>query len=223
MADQSVELSTKLRAGPARKIRKQASRLQRAGKISDYRFRKVIDHFVRDHTATEAARATGLSVNSAHALYTKLRAFFFHVGLFIDIYRGQDPSQVDTGAPVYEHALLSFHLKRYGDKRGFRSPSNEPHYHFAESCWRYDFALLMAERPSEAVYAMMQRHLLELIRLCGPIGAKPRNRLEGALAVMRQADERIEWLMRNAPGFREPEQRQALDAIRSIGEDSARE
>jgi hypothetical protein len=194
-------------------------RLVRAAKISDHRFRRVLFHFVRDHSASDAARATGLSVNSAHALYRKLRVFFFDVHLFRDFYDGRDPLEVSSDVPLFEQDLIAFHIQRYSNRHGFRSPSTEPHYHFAESCWRYDFHRMMQERPSEAVYGMMERHLLQLIRLCGPIGAPPRNLLAGVRAIMRQTDERIEWFRRNAPGFRSEELRSQLAQGQAISED----
>jgi hypothetical protein len=176
----------------------------------------VIWHFVRDHSASEAARATGLSINSVHALYRKLRVFFFEVGLFLDYYQGEDPVSFEGDNPVEEHRILSFHLARNGAMHGLRSPTSEPPYHFAESCWRYDFHVMMAERPDEAVYGMMERHLLELIRLCGPIGARPRNRAGGLRTVMRQADERIAWLRRSAHGFRDEVLRAGLTDALSV-------
>lgn len=169
------------------------SKLRRWSKISDYRFRRVLGQFVRDVTSTEAAAATGLSINSVHGMFRKLRVFFFEVGAFQDYYAGEDPETLHPIDPEFERDLIAFHLARFGKRRGLKSPSNEPPYHFAESCWRYDFHLMMEQRPSEAVYAMMQRQLLELIKLCGPIGAQPRNRLDGITAVMRHTDERIDW------------------------------
>jgi hypothetical protein len=184
------------------KGRSQPRRLFRAAKISDYRLKRVVQQFARDASATDAARATGISINAAHELYRKLRVFFFDVGLFVDYYGGLDALAFQGDDLRFEHALLSYHLKRYGEKRGFKSPSDQPHYHFAESHWRFHFTVLMGERPSEAVYFMMQRHLMELIRACGPIGTTPRNRAIGLRIVLRQADERIEWLRLNGPRFR---------------------
>jgi hypothetical protein len=191
-------------------------RLFRAAKISDYRLKRVVAQFARDASATEAARATGLSVNAAHDLYRKLRVFFFEVGLFLDYYAGHDPETFESEDPALEKAILDFHFERVAARRGLKSPATEPPYHFAESCWRYDFKVLMDERPSDAVRAMMLAHLLELIRLCGPVGAPPRNRAAGALAVARQIDQRILWLERNAPGFSDKATRQALREARSI-------
>lgn len=190
--------------------------LYRFAKISDYRFRKVLEEFVRDSSATDAARATRLSVNSVHAIYRKLRVFCFEAGLFMDFYGGQDPTEFVSDNPRFERDLLAFHLERVRARRGLRSPVSEPPYHFAESCWRYDFKVLMEQRPSEVVYAMMLSHLLEIIRLCGPVGATPSNRRAGALAITRQIDQRILWLERNAPGFTEPDIRSGLRAARAI-------
>lgn len=198
------------------KKRDRAAPLYRSAKISDYRFRKVLEQFVRDSSATDAARATRLSVNSVHAIYRKLRVFFFDAGLFMDFYEGKDPVEFVSEAPAFERDLLAFHLDRFRAKRGLRSPTSEPPYHFAESCWRYDFKVLMEQRPSEAAYAMMLSHLLEIIRLCGPVGSVPSNRHAGALAIARQIDQRILWLERNAPGFADADIRGGLRAARLI-------
>lgn len=197
-----------------------SSRLYRSAKISDYRFRRVLGQFVLDASATDAARATGLSVNSTHAIYRKLRVFFYEVGLFIDFYRGRDPDTVDSGNPHFEFRLLEFHFARVRDKHGLKSPANEPHYHFAESCWRYDFKIIQNQRPSAPVHAMMLANLLELIRLCGPVGGPLRNRVAGLKAVARQIDQRIHWLERNAPGFADEVSRRGLREARAIDTDA---
>ena len=205
-----AELSKKAKA-------KRASRpLVHAAKISDYRFRRVLGHFVRDSTAVDAGRDVRLSTNSVAAIYRKLRVFFFEVGLFLDFYDGKDPLIFESDNPVFEKALLEFHFARLRRHHGFRSPLSEPPYHFAESCWRYDFHIMMNERPADSVHNMMERHLLEIIRQCGPVGLPPRNRRMGMESVMRQADERIDWVRRNAPGFRDENTRDRLRFIRSI-------
>lgn len=191
-------------------------RLVHAAKISDYRFRKMLWHFVLDHSATDTARATGLSINSTNILFRKLRVFFYETHLFTDIYGGQDPTTLESDNPVFERDLIEFHFRRVREKRGVRSPWSEPDYHFAESHWRYHFHVLMAQRPSDRVHAMMFGHLLEIIRLCGPVSKKPMNRRAGLLAVMRQMDQRILWLERNAPRFRADSLRQELKEIREI-------
>lgn len=182
--------------------RKPRSTHYHAAKITDRQFETVLWHFVRDHSATEAAAGSGLSVNSAHAIYRKLRVFFYECGLFLDFYEGRDPETFESANPRFEQELLAFHFKRHSDKRGFRSPVSEPPYHFAESCWRFDFHIMARERSPEALHPMMTSHLLELIHLAGPVGLAPRNRAAAVRAVMRQADQRIDWLRRSAPGFR---------------------
>lgn len=195
------------------------SNLYKGAKISDYRFRRLLELYVRDVTATDAAAATGLSINSANAIFQKLRRYFYDVGLFIDLYQGEDPMTVEIDDPAFEAQVLAFHMARLGVRRGVKESGAAPPYHFAESCWRYDFQRMMIERPSDAVYAMMQKHLLELIRLCGPIGQAPKKRLEGLRAVMRQADERIDWFSRSAPGYRDADSRAGLADARAIAED----
>lgn len=60
-------------SGENAKPRQRRRPLYHSAKISEYRFRKVLWHFVRDHSASETARATGLSVNSVHAIFRKIR------------------------------------------------------------------------------------------------------------------------------------------------------
>ena len=199
-----------------RKTKRRSHPLYHAAKISDYRFRKVLWHFVHDHTAAETARDVTLSTNSVQAIFRKIRVYFFEVGLFMDIYQGRDPIEVDTGNPHFEKLLIEFHFERMNTKKSMRQPITEPPYHFAESCWRYDFHVMMSERPDAGVYGMTERHLLELIRRCGPVGDLPRNRRAGLLLVMRQTDERIDWLRRNAPGFRAEHTRAELRAVRAV-------
>ena len=191
------------------------ARLYRSAKISEGRFRKVLEHFARDASATDTARATGLSINATHAIYRKLRVFFFEIGLFMDFYEGADPLTYN-GDPHSEFALLEFHFRRIRAKRGLKSPTGEPPYHLAESWWRYQFKVLMNERPSDAVHAMMVANLLELIRICGPVGAPPRNLEAGALAIARQIDQRSAWLRRNAPGFSDENLRNALAQVEAM-------
>lgn len=159
---------------------------------------------------------TGLSVPGVQAIYRRLRVFFFEVGLFQDFYQGMDPMAFESDNPVFERSLLAFHFARMGEKRGLRQPMHEPPYHFAESCWRYDFAIMKAQRPDAPVEAMMLAHLLELIRLCGPVGDRPHNRLAGLRAVERFTDQRIAWLMRNAPGFSDRVTRAALAEAQTL-------
>ena len=187
-----------------------------AGKIGDDRFRLVLAQFVRDATAIEAAAATGLSANSVVGIFRKLRRFFMGVGLFTDIYEGADPTTHWDNDPQFEKGLLEFHFARVRRHRGLAPAAGEPDYHFAESHWRYHFAVLKRERPSAPVGAMMLAHLMEIIRLCGPVGAKPANPQAGYEAIMRQMDQRIAWLERNAPGFATAAQRMKLKDLRKI-------
>ena len=190
--------------------------LYHSAKITDRRFRKVLWHFVEDHSAARTAQATGLSANSVTAIFRKLRVYFWEVGLFTDVYEGLDPREAVSDAPTFELALLDFHIGRYRDKRGLKSPVSEPDYHFAESHWRFQFKVMALHRPGIDVRPMMMEHLLEIIRLCGPVGRKPGNRMAGLQAVARQMDQRLRWMERNDPGFTEPEQRAELQAIRAI-------
>lgn len=196
------------------KPRRRARLLYHSAKISDYSFRKVLWHFVCDHSAHETAKATRLSVNSVHAIFRKLRVYFYDVGLFQDFYEGKDPLAVETDMPDFEYDLINYHLKRYGEKHGFKSPSTEPHYHFAESHWRYDFEIMRRERDSDAIYEMMMAHLVEIIRICGAVGSKPTNREAGLHAVLRQMEQRIAWLERNAKRFQNDAMRSALNLLR---------
>lgn len=190
--------------------------LYHAAKISDYRFRKVLWHYVRDHSAAQTARETGLSANSVAAIFGKLRMFFFEVRLFTDIYQGQDPCAFPSEDLTFERDLLAYHLERVSRMRLAQCPPDEPDYHFAESHWRFHFQVLLSQRATDEVYAMMLAHLVEIIRLCGPVGAKPSNLGAGLLAVVRQMDQRIAWLERNGPEFRSEERRAELKSIREI-------
>jgi len=204
---------------PARKSTKagRAARgLYHSAKISDYRFRKVLWHFVRDDSATGTARATRLSVNSVSAIFRKLRVYFTEAGLFTDFYEGHDPLTHDSGLITTEHSLLAFHIARVRVHNGLKSPATEPDYHFAESHWRYHFHVMARERPSGEVHAMMFGHLMEIIRLCGPIGTRPANRRAGLMAIARQMDQRIAWLERNAPGFNDAALRSGLREAKAV-------
>lgn len=188
--------------------------LYHSAKISEARFRRVLWYFVRDATVAETARGTGLSDNSVAGIFRKLRVFFYEAGLFTDIYGGRDPNEVDYGEPVFERDLIAFHLGRVRAKRGLNGPMTEPDYHFAESHWRFHFHVMERQRPAEPVHGMMLAHLLEIIRLSGPVGTKPVNTRIATKAILRQMDQRIAWLERNAGEFRTPAMRKELGAIR---------
>lgn len=180
------------------KAKRRTRPLYHSAKISDYRFKKVLWHFVRDHTTAQTAKGTGLSVNSVHAIFHKVRVYFYEVGLFQDIYEGKTPYLSDTSEPVFGRALQEFHAQRHRAKRGLKAPDNEPDYHFAESYWRYDYHITERERTSEALHDMMLAHLLEIIHACGPIGTKPENQHAGLLAILRQMDQRMIWFLNNS-------------------------
>jgi len=191
--------------------------LYRSAKISDDKFREVLRHFVRDHTAAETARQTGLSHNSTNAIFHKLRVYFTRVGLFVDIYERQDLDKLGIDNPVFERDLLSFHFSRVGKKRGIQSPSDYPvDYHFAESYWRFGFDMMTKQRPSELVYSMMEKNLLEIIEICGSVGSIPENREAGLEAVFQQIDRYLLWLKRNAPNFSSPESRETIDDVLDV-------
>lgn len=187
----------------------------RASKISAPVFRAVLKEFARDSTIAETAARTGLSANSIAALFGKLRVFFHAVGLFTEY-----PAQALFGTadenPEYELELLTFHLKRIRAKRGLKIRPGQPDYHFAESHWRFQYHMMTRQRADAPVHAMMAAHLLELIRLCGPVGAPPVNRTAGLMTIARQMDQRLLWLERNAPSFKSPEDRAMLRDIWKI-------
>lgn len=203
------------------KKRRGGSRLYYAAKISDYRFRKVLWHFVRDHTATETARATGLSLNSVNDLYRKIRVYFYEAGLFMNFYGGTGWASYDPQADKeFEHLLLSFHRNRLRSRRGVRETPGQPNYHLAESWWRLDFAMILRERASDAVYDMMTGQLLSVIRVAGPVGRKPGNLSARRRMIAQLVDQKILWLQRNAPGFADDKSRVSLeDALRTAPPD----
>lgn len=202
-------------AAKVAKARRSGTPLYRAAKISDYRFRKVLAQFVRDATVAETARRTGLSPNAVEQIFRKLRVFCFEGGLFRDFYQGLNPVEIEGPRGPHERDLIRFHLARMEAKRGLKQPLTEPPYHFAESDWRYEYQVLIRERPSgeEAVRGMMLRHLVQFIRVCGPIGAPPESGIAGRLILMDQIAERARWLQRNAPGFSDPDLRLQLQRV----------
>lgn len=187
----------KAKSAKEKKRKSARRRLYHGGKISDAMFKKVLWHFVRDDSASDTARAIGLSINSVHAIYRKVRVYFYEVGLFMDFYAGQDPLEYESDNPHFEKALLEFHFERVRARNGLKSPASEPPYHFAESCWRYDFKVIAEERSSPYVHDMMLAHLLEIILVCGPVGAIRRPSLSSALVVERQYYQRVLWLLRS--------------------------
>lgn len=192
-----------------------------AAKISNYQFERVLWQFVLDRPERQAARYVRVSENSIAAIYTKLRKFFFDLGVFDDPYDGRDPAhgikQADEAA---ELKIIDFHLERARMKR-WRLDSNadQPNYHLAESYWRHDYEALRKERPRGHVDKLMHHHALTFIRRFGPVGSPKtitrdmrRKALQLSLAQHRQ---QLLWLERNASGFRDPTLREKLRTLRS--------
>lgn len=176
------------------------NRLYRSAKISAYQFKRVLWAFVLEDPAAHAASHIDLSANSINAIYGKLRTYFYEAGLFTDIYQGGDPREGSTLAEEeFERRLIEFHIRRAGSKRGIDDAPEGPAYHFAESHWRFHYAVMNEGRPSEALHRMMIAHLLEMIRCCGPVGAPPTNTKAGLRLALKQMDQRLLWMERNAP------------------------
>lgn len=165
-----------------------------------------------DHSAQETARNVDLSVNSISAIFTKLRKFFYEAGLFTDIYGGRDPREgsIYEDGEAFEKWVIEFHFERAAAKRGITEWLGQPAYHFAESHWRFHYAVMTEGRAADAIHDMMYAHLLEIIRCCGSVGALPVRRKAGLLLALKHMDQRIVWLERNASGFRDTQARKAL-------------
>jgi hypothetical protein len=190
--------------------------LYHASKISEARFRKVLWHFAKDDTAAEAAQRTGLSINAVNTIFVKLRRFFTEAGMFTDVYQGGDPADGSPLAEIeYERHLIEFHFARVQAKRGIGSGQSEDD-HWCESHWRFHYAVLVGDRGSDALHHMMHRHLLEMVRRCGPVGRPPVNRREGLRLCLAQMDERIRWAERNSHRFNNPTSRSELRVILDV-------
>lgn len=187
------------------------SRLYRGGKISEARFRAILRCFAQDLTATEAAAETGLSLNSTAALYRKLRAYFMEAKLFLRQDLATGVAAIDELAdPEFARAVQAFHDNRMRRQRGVRAGSDQADARMAESWWRYDFAMMLRERPSDTVYDMMVAHMLAVIRACGPVGTRPVVTEASARLLAEFIDQKIRWFQRNAPGFSAPDLRASL-------------
>lgn len=206
---------------PKIKKRARSKPLYFASKISDYQFRRVLWHFARDDSAQEAARHVRLSETSIGAIYTKLRAFLFDIGLFLDIYKGRDPRDGlgDPDAELYEFNLIDFHLERVARKHGaLDSAMDAPDYHFAESCWRQRYRDIVRERDADAAQRAMFADLLEFVRRFGPVGGKNKptavKRLAGLRLALAQQDRLLLWIERNASRYRDPAHRALIRQMR---------
>jgi len=208
-------------ARPAHSKTRRAKPLYRSSKISEYKFKRVLWSFVLDEPVAHAASHIALSANSINAIYAKLRKFFFAYGLFRDPYRGRDPREGFDVENVEdaEYYMLRYHLGRVASKRNrLDAPLNGPDFHFAESCWRFDFSMLEVERGPHLVQRLMYQNLMEFIRRFGPVGAKsepsPQERREGVRLAMEQLDRLVLWLERNSVKFRDPGEKAQLRALR---------
>lgn len=204
--------------GTAKSTTKRArNRLYHAAKISEYQFKRVLWSFVREEPAAKAARHIRLSANSISTLYGKLRVYFYEAGLFTDIYEGRDPGEGSRLAGnEFERRLIDFHFARVGAKRGLDEKRGGPPYHFSESHWRFHYAVLAEGREPDAIHRMMFNHLMEIILCCGPVGAAPKNRKQGHQIALRQFDQKLLWLERNAAAFKNERTRAEIRSIREI-------
>lgn len=191
--------------------------LYRSAKISDYQFKKVLWSFARDETVAEAAQRIRLSVTSIHTIYGKLRTFFTESGLFTDPYRGGDPRDGLSEEEIFEHKLIGYHLARTARKRGLPDTTlGEVDPHWNESHWRFHYWAMTEGQRADSMDRMMFNHLLEHIRLCGPVGAKPTNRRKGLELALGQMDDRIFWMERNSPNYKSAKLRVELESIRDL-------
>lgn len=185
-------------------------RLCHAAKISDYRFKRLLRYFAEDLSATETAARMRLSVNAVSEIYGKLRAFFAETGLFASLYEA-DP----TPEPEDELQYIGFHLARVAEMRGLPADDRNNDLHFRESCWRFECRML-AELGARNMRETMYRDLLALIRLCGPVGRPPRNRLAARRYLLERNDRIAAWLQRNSPAMSDSRYRRELQQIRDL-------
>jgi len=157
----------------------------------------------------------GLSANSVSAIFGKLRRFMCDIGAFSDfnewgiehaVYRRSE------AAVDYEIALYEFHRQRLSGKRRLVDPPEGPLLHFAETCWRFHYYLMWKEQKSDWVYAIMLRHLFELIDRYGPIGVDIQKRRPIFGEHVAQLDQIEAWLKRYGRDYDD----EILAAIRPI-------
>jgi len=204
-------------AQPKGSVKRLPKRLYFASKISDYQFKKVLWFFACDEPARNVSEKMNLSENSINAINQKLRVFFTDVGLFQDLYDGLPLDDIDNSPnPEFEVRLLEYHLKRVSARRGIKTEYQGIDYHLNESYWRFNYQMVAAGRNADSVPKMMYRHLLTLVKLCGPVGGEIHNRDEAAAVIRGQLDEIAAWLERNSPRFRDPDARSQLQEIRKL-------
>lgn len=133
--------------------------------------------------------------------------------MFTDIYQGKEPTEGSKLADEeYEFHLIEFHFARMKAKRQVSTGQSEDD-HWCESHWRFHYAMLVEDRGGDAVHHMMHRHLLEMIRRCGPVGRLPVNRRAGLQLSLTQMDQRIAWAVRNSQHYTDLRSRAHLRSI----------
>lgn len=202
------------------KSRKPANRFYRSAKVSEYQFKRVLWSFVLDESVAAAAKRINLSANSINAIYTKLRRFFTEAGTFEDIYEGGDPTDGyrdgDADDEAFEFGLLSFHLARRKAKRRMGDTQlQEVDYSWCESHWRFVCSAMTDGRADENVPRMLYSQLLAVIRLCGPVGAPARRVEDGKELSQHHFNQRLLWMERNLPNWRDEAKRQRVRNYRA--------
>lgn len=197
----------------ARKAKSKSGRrakpLYFSSKISDYQFKRVVWHFVLDHSAAEAAKHVRLSANSISAIYAKLRKFSFDYGLLSDPFKGavQRDQLPFEGFNDLVSKLHDFHTERLKQKRGsLHRHADEPDYHFAESFWRLSYGSFHDERGEEYAYRKMNATLLLFIQRFGPVGMKcaptTADKIAGRMLALEPLGDATRWWRRNSMKIR---------------------
>lgn len=198
--------------------RKPTNRLYRGGKISEYRFRRVLRAFAADTPPSKLAEQMRLSLNSITTIYQRLRIHYVKIGVFRDFYRDDNPdgaSDVEAIAAfeAYEQALLAFHLQRVSRMRGIKPEPGLVDHHFCESCWRFGFQPFFENRLAEPVHEMMFNELATYLKAGGPVGTPSPNLKAIKGHQLAFAEKRATWLGRNAVAFSSPDLRAKLRTV----------
>lgn len=202
-----------------------ANRLYHSAKISEDQFKTVLRSFARDDAVAVAAAHAKLSQNSIHAIYQKLRIYFTELGLFVDIYEGQDPSNgvqwakhllPEDNQEEFEAHILAYHQSRIREKRRLKLGLANEDYNFYESYWRFQYLVMTEGRESGNIHEMMYNHLLAHIRQSGPVGKPVRKSLASLQLMNEQLDQRMRWLLRNSPFTSSEASRRELNDILAI-------
>jgi len=195
-----------------RKPKRRKSQLYASSKLSDYQFKKVLWHFARDDTASEAAKHVRLSINSINAIYTKLCSFFVEARLFMSIYDILGDEQIE---PEYEEALVGFHFLRIGEKHGLRNKAAHMQ-HFAESCYRFDRRMAVDRGDSENLERIIYQEMLGLIRAAGPIGKPVSDPLAALEFVLELQDAQLSRMERFTHAYGSDETRAFIKEMRKL-------